>query len=184
VKPGELTTLHYFFRNDYFVLDAGLVIIPARFLLVGIVYLSLSFQADSISGHTQQEHETSHGSMSRTRWAVDGPEGSCIELGGHKFAANDDGAPMLCNTECSSMGRHLHIDYCRGDPHDPEALHIDQRMVPDPERAKDWITHGLYWRRMGESVTRTLLKSCSWHSGFKGNRNVDPIRSSRVYIYW
>ncbi|KAI9462918.1 hypothetical protein BJY52DRAFT_1221931 [Lactarius psammicola] len=39
--------------------------------------------ANSDSGHTQQEHDTQHGSMSRTRWAVDGPEGNCIELGGH-----------------------------------------------------------------------------------------------------
>ncbi|KAF8270132.1 hypothetical protein EI94DRAFT_1572312 [Lactarius quietus] len=98
-------------------------------------------------GHTQQEHETSHGSMSRTRWAVDGPEGSCIELGGRKFAANDDGAPMLCNLVCTSMGRHVHIDDCRGNPHDnSEVLHINERIVPNPDQAKDWITHGLHWR--------------------------------------
>ncbi|KAF8270133.1 hypothetical protein EI94DRAFT_1572289 [Lactarius quietus] len=97
-------------------------------------------------GHTQQEHETSHGSMSRTRWAIDGPEGSCIELGGRKFSSNDDGAPMLCNLVCTSMGRHVHIDYCRGDLHDnPEVLHIDERIVPNPDQAKDWITHDLHW---------------------------------------
>jgi hypothetical protein len=44
----------------------------------------------------------------------------------------------------------VHIDYCRGDPHnDPEVLHINERMDPNPDQAKDWITHGLYWRRMG-----------------------------------
>ncbi|KAN0134237.1 hypothetical protein V8E53_008009, partial [Lactarius tabidus] len=99
-------------------------------------------------GHTQQEHDTRHGAMSRTRWAVDGPEGNCFELGGRKFAANDDGAPMLCNLVCTSMGRHVHIDDCRGDPHDPEAVHISERIVPNPEQDKDWITHGLHWRRM------------------------------------
>jgi hypothetical protein len=53
------------------------------------------------------------------------------------------------------MGRHVHIDYCRGEPHDnPEVLHIDERMVPNPDQDKDWITHGLHWRRMGEPVTR------------------------------
>jgi len=48
------------------------------------------------------------------------------------------------------MGRHVHIDYCRGDPCDnPETQHINERMVPNPDQPKDWITHGLHWRRMG-----------------------------------
>ena len=41
----------------------------------GIDRFSCSLQADSSTGHAQQEHETRHGSMSRTRWAIDGPEG-------------------------------------------------------------------------------------------------------------
>ncbi|KAH9029425.1 hypothetical protein EDB85DRAFT_1867188 [Lactarius pseudohatsudake] len=103
-------------------------------------------------GHPQQEHETRHGSMSRTRWAIDGPEGNSVELDGRKFSSNDDGAPMLCNLVCTSMGRHVHIDYCRGEPHDnPEVLHVDERMVPNPDQEKDWITHGLHWRRMAGS---------------------------------
>ncbi|KAI0297435.1 hypothetical protein BC826DRAFT_166673 [Russula brevipes] len=101
-------------------------------------------------GHPQQEHETRHGSMSRTRWAIDGPDGTSLELEGRKFSSNDDGAPMLCNLVCTSMGRHVHIDYCRGDPCDnPETQHINERMVPNPDEPKDWITHGLHWRRMG-----------------------------------
>ena len=120
-----------------------------------IDHFPFSLQADSNLGHAQQEHETRHGSMSRTRWAIDGPEGSSVELDGRKFSSNDDGAPMLCNLVCTSMGRHVHIDYCRGEPHDnPEVLHIDERMVPNPDQDKDWITHGLHWRRMGENVTR------------------------------
>ena len=119
--------------------------------------LLCSLWADAITGHAQQEHETRHGSMSRTRWAIDGPEGNSVELDGRKFSSNDDGAPMLCNLVCTSMGRHVHIDYCRGQPHDnPEVLHIDERMVPNPDQDKDWITHGLHWRRMGEFVTRTI----------------------------
>ncbi|KAN0128856.1 hypothetical protein V8E53_013354 [Lactarius tabidus] len=48
------------------------------------------------------------------------------------------------------MGRHGHIDYGRGEPHDnPQVLHIDKRMVPNPDQDKDWITHGLHWRRSG-----------------------------------
>ena len=121
-----------------------------------------SFLANSNSGHAQQEHETSHGSMSRTRWSIDGPEGSCIELDGRKFSSNDDGAPMLCNLVCTSMGRHVHIDYCRGDPHNnPEILHINERIVPNPDQEKDWITHGLHWRRMGVFVTAVFVRTLS-----------------------
>ena len=50
------------------------------------------------------------------------------------------------------MGRHAHIDHCRGDPHDPETQHIDKKVLPNPDQPKDWITHSLYWRRMGELV--------------------------------
>src|SRR6266702_2307413 len=141
----------------------------------GINCFSCSPQANSSSGHTQQEHETRHGSMSRTRWAIDGPEGNSVELDGRKFSSNDDGAPMLCNLVCTSMGSHVHIDYCRGEPHDnPEILHINEIMVPNPDQEKDWITHGLHWRRMGEFVTRTFrLVLLMRFPGFKGNRNHD-----------
>ena len=140
-------------------------------------------QANSSSGHTQQEHETRHGSMTRTRRAVDGPGGSFIEVGGRKFSSNDDGAPMLCNMVCTSMGRHVHIDDCRGDPHDPEVLHINEKIVPNREREKDWITHGLHWRRMGEFIAGTLFEVLLMRSlGFKGSRHNDSIRSLRAYL--
>ncbi|KAI0302836.1 hypothetical protein B0F90DRAFT_1667445 [Multifurca ochricompacta] len=100
--------------------------------------------------HPQPEHETSHGSMSKTKWAIDGPDGTSLELGGHKFSSNDEGGPMLCNMVCASMGRHVHIDYCRGDAsHNSETLHLKEKIVPKPQIPKDWITHGLHWRRMG-----------------------------------
>ncbi|KDQ64238.1 hypothetical protein JAAARDRAFT_201615 [Jaapia argillacea MUCL 33604] len=105
-------------------------------------------------GHPQQEHETSHGSMSKTRWVVDGPDGTTYELDGRNFSSTDDGAPMLCSLVCQSMGRHVHIDYCRKDPLSPtctgaETQHITARMMPNPERPKDWISHKLFWRRTG-----------------------------------
>ena len=60
---------------------------------------------------------------------------------------------MMCNLVCSSMGRHVHIDYCRTEEatpcEGPEIQHLDTRMIPDPERPKDAVTHSLYWRRMG-----------------------------------
>ncbi|KAI9453843.1 hypothetical protein BJY52DRAFT_1418099 [Lactarius psammicola] len=104
-------------------------------------------------GHKQCEHETSHGSMTQTRWAVDGPDGTSLELGGRKFSSNDEGAPMMCSLVCSSLGRHVHIDYCRSGGsstcHDAEVQHLGTRITPDPFRPKDSVTHGLAWRRMG-----------------------------------
>ncbi|KZV72346.1 hypothetical protein PENSPDRAFT_649928, partial [Peniophora sp. CONT] len=102
-------------------------------------------------GHPQDQHETSHGSMSQTKWAVVGEDGTSIEVNGRKFSANDDGAPMLCNMICLSLGRHIHVDYCRSAEGSPctgaDVEHIASRMSPNPERAKDAITHALYWRR-------------------------------------
>ena len=114
------------------------------------------FSNFAFQGHTQQEHETSHGSMTETRWAVDGPGDASLELGGHRFSANDEGAPMMCNLVCSSMGRHVHIDYCRADGNGPcdaaEVQHISDRIVPEPDKPKDAVTHSLYWQRMGSSA--------------------------------
>lgn len=91
--------------------------------------------------------------MSKTRWAVDGPDGTILELNGRKFSSDDDGAPMMCNLVCQDMGRHVHLDYCRTDPADvctgQDLQHIKTRLTPNPDRPKDWISHGLYWRRSG-----------------------------------
>ncbi|KAF8216813.1 hypothetical protein K438DRAFT_1658303 [Mycena galopus ATCC 62051] len=104
-------------------------------------------------GHSQQEHETSHGSMSKTQWAVDGPDGTALEINGRKFGANDDGAPMMCNLICQEMGRHAHLVYCRADDSaacgGAEIQHIKTRITPNPAREKDWISHSLFWRRAG-----------------------------------
>lgn len=42
-------------------------------------------------------HETSHGSMSSTRWQI---IGHSMEVGDRQFASNDDGAPMMVNISC------------------------------------------------------------------------------------
>lgn len=109
------------------------------------------------AGHPQQQHETSHGSMAKTRWTIEGPENTVLELEGHKFGQNDDGAPMLCSLVCRNMGRHAHIDYCRsndeGSCNHAETHHITDRMNPNPDRPKDWITHSLYWQRSGASAS-------------------------------
>ncbi|KAF8548152.1 hypothetical protein OG21DRAFT_1489630 [Imleria badia] len=74
-----------------------------------------------------------------------------LEIEGRKFSANDDGAPMMCNLVCSAMGRHVHIDYCRADDEAActgnELEHLTRRIQPDPDRAKDVLTHSLFWKR-------------------------------------
>ncbi|KAG2051772.1 hypothetical protein BDR06DRAFT_958570 [Suillus hirtellus] len=105
-------------------------------------------------GHPQQEHETRHGSMSSSQWAIDGPDGTSLEVEGRRFSSNDEGAPMMCNIVCQTLGRHVHIDYCRSQDVtscrlDPEVLHISERVSPTPDRPKDFLTHNLFWRRSG-----------------------------------
>ena len=116
----------------------------------------LTYFVADYEGHTQQEHETSHGSMTETRWSIEGSDRTGIELEGRKFSSDDEGAPMMCNLVCSSMGRHVHFDYCRTEGvacSGEELQHIDARMIPDPDMPKDAITHRLYWRRMGMLYT-------------------------------
>ena len=111
-------------------------------------------------GHTRKEHETSHGSMTRTHWAVDGPDGSKRIYDLPIRDPGNEGAPMMCNLVCSSIGRHTHINNCRaagGGPfHGADVQDINKRLTPDPDKPKDAITHGLYWRRMGARVVLLL----------------------------
>ena len=76
-----------------------------------------------------------------------------MELNGHRFDTNDSGAPMMCNLICKSMRRRSHLDYCRTDPQQqcsgPDHEHIKTRLVANPDKPKDWISHNLYWRRSG-----------------------------------
>lgn len=60
---------------------------------------------------------------------------------------------MMCNLVCSSLARHVHVDYCRAGEdstcESADVQHLRARIFPNPNRPKDWITHGLSWRRMG-----------------------------------
>lgn len=95
--------------------------------------------------------------MSMVKWSVEGPDETTLEVNGHKFATNDEGAPMMCNLYCTDLGRHVHVDYCRSADiascSGTEVQHISARVQPSPEKAKDWITHGLHWKRMGTPFT-------------------------------
>lgn len=105
-------------------------------------------------GHSRQEHETSHGSMSNVRWSVDGPDEEGFEVEGRKFSTNDEGAPMMCSLVCKALGRHAHIDYCRAKTPaecrvNNEVEHITKKMQPEPDRPKDFSTHNMFWKRSG-----------------------------------
>lgn len=61
---------------------------------------------------------------------------------------------MMCNLVCQALGRHTHIDYCRAEDAascigNDEAQHILRRLLPHPQRPKDFLTHNLFWRRSG-----------------------------------
>ncbi|KAI0035522.1 hypothetical protein K488DRAFT_76563 [Vararia minispora EC-137] len=118
-------------------------------------------------GHSQQEHETSHGSMSGSTWSVQGPESTSVEVNGRKFSAGDDGAPMMCNMICLSMGRHVHHDYCRATDgkncENADIRHLTIRMHPNPDQPKDAITHSLHWRRKGGSIPPSFCTLPMFH---------------------
>ncbi|KAF8483073.1 hypothetical protein JB92DRAFT_3033330 [Gautieria morchelliformis] len=102
--------------------------------------------------HTQTIHETSHGSCSKTQWAIEGSQDAVLEVNGHKYAANDSGAPLLCSMMCTAFGRHAHVDYCRAEGtvcDGPQLQHIHARMLPHPDRPKDYVSHELFWERTG-----------------------------------
>ena len=117
---------------------------------------------NAVLGHPQA-HNTRHGSMEQTSWAIEGGDDATCEVQGHKFAIGDSGAPMLCSMFCRELGRrHTHVDFCRSNDiscTDPAVEHITQRMEPRPGVAKDWITHSLYWARSGKykRLTRRIL---------------------------
>ncbi|KAG2051798.1 hypothetical protein BDR06DRAFT_1010094 [Suillus hirtellus] len=92
------------------------------------------------------------------RHAVDGPDDTGLEVEAHHFFSNDEGAPMMCNLVCRAMGRHVHIDYCRAEDAasfigNKEARRIIKRLLPHPDRPKDFLTHNLFWRRSGPEHT-------------------------------
>ena len=91
--------------------------------------------------------------MTETRWTVDRPDGTSLELGGHKFASNDKGARMKFR---SLDGKHVYIACCPCDVADVQ--HINDSSTSNPDKPKDAITHARYWRRSGASSV-ILLRS-------------------------
>lgn len=141
----------------------------SSFTALPVLFLFL-YSHNNSKDHPQNEHETSHGSMSRTTWAIEGSEGTAAEVDGRKYGSHDNGAPMLvssivhtlvpeltrihkCSMFCRSMGRHVHIDLCRSENAQacsgPDIQHISSALVSDTQEPKDFISHSLYWGRAG-----------------------------------
>ncbi|KAG8833320.1 hypothetical protein FRC17_010895 [Serendipita sp. 399] len=108
-----------------------------------------------IPGHPQPEHNTSHGSMTHTEWVVEGDEDATFQIKGHRYAAGDSGAPMLCSLLCTDQGRHVHVDKCNPDEYGrcygKELEHMDVLGAK-----QDWISHRLFWGRSGFSDPYTV----------------------------
>ncbi|KAF8967726.1 hypothetical protein BDZ97DRAFT_507114 [Flammula alnicola] len=128
-------------------------------------------------GHSQQEHETSHGSMSKSRWAVESPD-AVLELNGRKFGSEDDGAPMMCNLVCQGMGRHVHVDYCRSGSaancNGQDVQHINARINPNPAEPRigshtTYSGNALVLKIHIHEMTRQLLRNGPEHSGTASN---------------
>ena len=77
---------------------------------------------------------------------------------------------------CKELGRHAHVDYCRAQSGDACSStgveHITTPMHPDPKRAKDFVTHDLFWRRTGECQYEHYVLQypalTDYGAGFKG----------------
>jgi len=90
-------------------------------------------------GH-KQIHDTRHG--------IDGDMTQITRVG-------DQGTFALCNLHCKNLGRHRHIDYCQNEEicklgnQRRDIKHVDEKVQPNPDRPKDFISHKLFWERTG-----------------------------------
>ncbi len=95
--------------------------------------------------------------MSNVQCSVDGPDEEGVEVEGRRFSTNDEGVPMMCSLVCKSLGRHIHIDYCRAKTPaecrvNNEVEHIMKKLQPQPDRPKDFLAHNLFWKRSGNLI--------------------------------
>ncbi|CAB5351424.1 unnamed protein product [Rhizophagus irregularis] len=105
-------------------------------------------------GHAQQTHETRHGNMTQTEFTGEDSE---FEYAGHKLRVGDQGTFVLCNLHCKDLGRHRHIDYCKNEENcksgnqgqGQDIQHINEKVQPNPEKPKDFISHKLFWEQTG-----------------------------------
>ncbi|GBC20093.1 uncharacterized protein OCT59_006574 [Rhizophagus irregularis] len=99
-------------------------------------------------GHAQI-HDTRHGNMTQTELDNE------FDYAGHRLRVGDQGTFVLCNLHCKNLGRHRHIDYCKNEKNcksgnqGQDIQHINEKVQPNPEKPKDFISHKLFWERTG-----------------------------------
>jgi hypothetical protein len=107
-----------------------------------------------------------------------------VELQGHKFAATDSGAPMLCSLLCSMQGRHTHINFCHAGSAiqctHPDVCHIMTEIQPNPGQAKDWVTHKLHWQCLGMYILSFTVCMLTRHHQFQRCLKVGFHQSSLI----
>ncbi len=93
---------------------------------------------------------------------------------GQRFSTNDEGVPMMCSLVCKSLGRHVHIDYCRAKTPaecrvNNEVEHIMKKLQPQPDRPKlkDFLAHNLFWKRSGNLIFVIVHSMPDLPPGFK-----------------
>ncbi|PKY22475.1 hypothetical protein RhiirB3_503321, partial [Rhizophagus irregularis] len=95
-------------------------------------------------GHAQI-HDTRHGNMTQTELDNE------FDYAGHRLRVGDQGTFVLCNL----ASRHRHIDYCKNEKNcksgnqGQDIRHINEKVQPNPEKPKDFISHKLFWERTG-----------------------------------
>ncbi|CAB5384282.1 unnamed protein product [Rhizophagus irregularis] len=103
-------------------------------------------------GHTLHTHDTGHGIMTQTEFTG---EDNVFEYAGYKLRVGDQGTFVLCNLFCKGLGRHRHIDYCQNvinckdENQGRDIQHINEKVLPNPDKPKDFISHKLFWKRTG-----------------------------------
>ncbi|KAJ3120912.1 hypothetical protein HK098_004124 [Nowakowskiella sp. JEL0407] len=122
------------------------------------------------TGHTSL-HDTDHGNMVNAHFA--GAAGSKYMLDNFIYSAGNDARVFLCSTFCNNLGRHKHITFCEENrctkvESRNAYKHIDtkDKIYPEPDRQKDYISHVEFWRRSGFADpynTRLEFSLCDHH---------------------
>ena len=103
--------------------------------------------------HHDGLHHTRHGNMRKFYFIANE---DIFEVGSHKYKVGEEAIAEMCHVFCSSLGRgHAHVIECdnpRACSYNPKVdgpRHQTKVYKPNPQIAKDEITHTEYWRHIG-----------------------------------
>jgi hypothetical protein len=68
----------------------------------------------------------------------------------------------------------VHLDYCRAasgaECAGNEIEHLTTKISPNPDRAKDAVSHSVFWKRSGTPTHLLILNVLSPLPGFRGKK--------------